>query len=341
MASSAAASAPSAFRLPTDIVPTLYKLRIQASPKQDDFQGRVRVFLRRNASTPVETLLSEIRCNVGPELTVTHARVFVLESEADAESESNELLVSETQVDAVTQILTMKLAQSFPLAQLDKGEKRILVDMVYQGRLNEDMAGLYRSEGIGSSEEGGILLTQFESVSARRCFPCWDEPALKAVFELELLTPPDYTVLSNTEETQRLAAANNPWIAHRFAPTPLMSSYLVAFVIGKLECIERVAPKSNVRVRCWARQDGNHAVKTADFALDVACKCLDLYAEWFDIPFPLPKCDLIAIEAFSSGAMENWACITFRDTSLLLYDESNDTSRRWIATTVSQTHIER
>jgi puromycin-sensitive aminopeptidase len=183
----------------------------------------------------------------------------------------------------------------------------------FSGKITENMEGVYPC----FFEEGGkkqkLIATQFESHHAREAFPCIDEPEAKATFSLTLVTPNKGVSLSNTPEVSSHVGEDNRRVTE-FEKTPKMSTYLLAFAYGNM--LHREAKtKDGVLVRTYATPDN---VQFTDFALDVAVKCLEFYNDYFGIPYPLEKCDLIALPDFASGAMENWGCITFREQCMLV-----------------------
>lgn len=140
-----------------------------------------------------------------------------------------------------------------------------------------------------------------EATDARRCFPCWDEPAIKATFDITLIVPKDRVALSNMPIVAERSVDDN-LREIRFDTTPVMSTYLVAAVIGEYDYVEAKS-KDGVLVRVYTPVGKK---EQGLFALDVATKVLPYYKEYFNIAYPLPKMDLIAIGDFSAGAMENW-----------------------------------
>lgn len=211
-------------------------------------------------------------------------------------------------------------------ADLPAGSSAVL-DLEFTGVLNDKMKGFYRCKyyGLDGSERyAGV--TQFEATDARRCFPCWDEPAIKATFNIQLEVPADRVALSNmpVASEERLVVEQVPYKRLKFDITPIMSTYLVAVVVGEYDYVEgRSADGVLVRVYTpLGKKD------QGDFALEVAVKVLPYYRDYFGIAYPLPKMDLIAISDFSSGAMENWGLITYRETFLLVDAQNTSLIRK-------------
>lgn len=178
------------------------------------------------------------------------------------------------------------------------------VTMDFSGCLNDKMCGLYRSVYINIHGETKIMATtQFEATDARRAFPCADEPALKATFNLTVVIPVYLQCLSNTPMAAiHTTAVNNGIEAIKtvsFQTTPKMSTYLLALVVGEFDGISQT---SNGIVTTVYTVPGK--ANQAHFCLDTAVRCLDLYQELFHVPYPLTKSDLVAIPDFAAGAME-------------------------------------
>ncbi|KAF7072284.1 hypothetical protein CFC21_077433 [Triticum aestivum] len=220
-------------------------------------------------------------------------------------------------------VLVLGFAKELPL-----GEG--LLKMDFNGILNDQMRGFYRSKYQYKGKERNMAVTQFESVDARRCFPCWDEPAFKAKFKLTLEVPSELVALSNMPVGNATFAG--PIKTVRYLESPPMSTYLVAIVVGLFEYVEGMTTKGT-RVRVYTQIGKSNQGK---FALDVGVKSLNLYKDYFDTPFPLPKLDMVAIPDFAAGAMENYGLVTYREVALLFDDKSSSaSSRQSVAITVA------
>lgn len=187
-----------------------------------------------------------------------------------------------------------------------------LVTLSFHGKITDSMHGLYPCYYIHDGKKKELFATQFESHHAREVFPCIDEPAAKATFDLELTTQPNQVVLSNMPHIRQSELSDR--LVTTFDTTPRMSTYLLAFVVGDLHK-KSAKTKSGVEVNVWATiaQQKNQL----DFALQSAVETLEFYENYFETPYPLPKCDHVALPDFSSGAMENWGLITYREIALL------------------------
>ena len=198
------------------------------------------------------------------------------------------------------------------------------LEMNFTGVLNDRLVGFYRSEYQDSEGQTRYLATtQFEATDARRAFPCWDEPAQKAVFDVTLVFDDDYQAVSNTPVVEE--SAPTPGLKSvRFGETPIMSTYLLAFVVGDLVSVEADAADGTT-VGVWTTRGKENQ---AGFALDTSVKLLGYFNDYFNIPYPLPKLDHIAIPDFAAGAMENWGCVTYRETALLVDPENSSAGTR-------------
>ncbi|CAG8673014.1 3737_t:CDS:10, partial [Ambispora leptoticha] len=211
-----------------------------------------------------------------------------------------------------------KLTVTFTFPNEMQAGASAVLKIDFKGNLNDKMCGFYRSsytDATGSKKY--LATTQFEATDARRAFPCWDEPAIKATFDVALIVPTELVALSNMNMASEKPIENNKKEV-KFARTPIMSTYLMAFIVGDLAYIEKYTSgeyndKKPVLVRFYATKGSE---KQGEFALDVATKALDYFARVFKIPYPLPKLDMAAIPDFEAGAMENWGLITFRTVAI-------------------------
>ena len=205
------------------------------------------------------------------------------------------------------------------------------IHIIFSGNITDAMHGLYPCYFTHDGVKKQLFATQFESHHAREVFPCVDEPAAKAEYDLTLVTRTGITVLGNMPVKSE--EENGDSLTTTFEKTPRMSSYLLAFVIGELHK-KSAHTKSGVEVNVWATPAQNE--NTLDFALDIATRSIDFYDEYFGVKYPLPKSDHVALPDFSSGAMENWGLITYRESCLLADPElTPESSRRFIATVIA------
>ena len=233
---------------------------------------------------------------------------------------------------------------------VEPGEAEIAI--TYDGTLNENMEGAYLSTYEHDDETEIIVTTQFESHYAREAFPCIDEPGAKAVFELSLTVPQvkDEIVLSNmpVSKTKKYhqvpdgkhtvfydedgGKAANKYIEYAFEPTPRMSTYLLAWVIGRFHG-KTVTNDHGVKITtyCALNQDAD----SVDFANEIAAKSLEFYDDNFKVPYPLKKLDQVALPDFEAGAMENWGLVTYRESMLLASKSATLGAKKAVAITVA------
>jgi aminopeptidase N/puromycin-sensitive aminopeptidase len=179
----------------------------------------------------------------------------------------------------------------------------------YSGILNNELRGFYLSK----TAKRNYAVTQFESTDARRAFPCFDEPAFKATYDVSLVVDDGDTAISNTAIESDTPGPNSGKHTIKFATTPKMSTYLVAFLVGDFQCTS--GSSDGVALRVCSTPD---KVALTPYGLDVAKYMLHYYNTYFGIPYPLPKLDLIALPDFEAGAMENFGAITARESDLLI-----------------------
>jgi aminopeptidase N len=186
------------------------------------------------------------------------------------------------------------------------------VVMEFRGKITQVMSGIYPCFFEHAGKKKQLLATQFESHHAREVFPCIDEPEAKATFDLTLVASKGETVISNTPiKTQK---AVGKFTTATFETTPRMSTYLLAFVIGEMHFVERKT-KDGIAVRSWSSVAQPKEYLT--YSAEEGVRLLEFFTDYFGIPYPLAKCDQVALPDFDAGAMENWGLITYREIALL------------------------
>lgn len=212
---------------------------------------------------------------------------------------------------------------------LNSGEHTVTI--AFSGTITDQMHGLYPCYFEHDGVKKQLLATQFESHHAREVFPCVDEPAAKATFDLQLTTEIDVEVLSNMPVSAQ--AHSDGRLVTAFDTTPRMSTYLLAFVVGEMQK-KTAHTVDGVEVNVWATYA--QPAESLDFALDIAVRAIEFYDEYFGTKYPLPKSDHVALPDFSSGAMENWGLITYREMALLADPKlTSIDSRHYIATVIT------
>ncbi|KAI1317204.1 Aminopeptidase 2 mitochondrial [Mortierella claussenii] len=376
--------------LPTNVRPTHYDLTLTPDLTHFTFLGHVLINLDVNKPTTAITLNSN-------QLDITSARLTNLALKTESSQEATDITL-----DSSNETATFTFAE-----ELQPGSTAVL-HIHFKGILNDSMNGFYRSSFKDEEAKTHyIATTQFEATDARKAFPCWDEPAIKATFDITLHVPSDLVALSNMNvisekevghsgktkgdstkgpdapttqkgdvpstqkgdvpstqkgdvpstqkgdvpstqkgdvpSTQKGdvpsaqkgdAVVGRPLKEVKFATTPVMSTYLVAFIVGKFEYIETVTKNLPTPITCRVYVLPGKT-EEAEFALSVTPLALEYFTELFGVAYPLPKMDLITIPDFESGAMENWGLVTYRSIRLLFNEKTSDLSyKRHIAYTI-------
>lgn len=289
------------YRLPRHTTPERYELTLEPDLDAGTFVGTVSISITTHDATD-ELVLNAI------ELEIDGCRLDDEPAEIELDESTERMFVKPSDGVAV-------------------GAHTLMVN--FRGILNDKLRGFYRStyrddEGI----ERVIATTQMQSTDCRRAFPCWDEPDFKAVFAVTLRVEPEMLAVSNGSIVSEEESDGKRVV--RFADTMVMSSYLVAFVVGPLEATD------------WHDADGIpvrivHVPGKGDltgFGLDVATFCLAWFQDYYGIPYPSDKVDLLALPDFAAGAMENLGCITFRENLLLVHPTNGTQSERQLVADV-------
>ncbi|MFZ6005087.1 MAG: M1 family metallopeptidase [Actinomycetota bacterium] len=276
-------------RLPRSVLPRRYDLTLTPDLEAATFAGSVDIDV--DVLEDVDTVVLN-----AIELEIDDAWVVV----------DGRRLEVEVSLDEAVERATLALPETLPPGPA-------VVSLRFRGHLNDKLRGFYRSRFTDDQgDERVIATTQFEATDARRAFPCWDEPDCKAVFAVTLVIEADLQAVSNSaiisDELQ-----DDGRRRVRFADTMVLSTYLVAFIVGPLEATDP-ADVDGTPVRLLCPPGKRHLTP---FGLEVAEYSLRYLADYFDLPYPGDSLDLIAIPDFAFGAMENLGCVTFRETLLL------------------------
>ncbi|KAL2013371.1 hypothetical protein VTN00DRAFT_896 [Thermoascus crustaceus] len=289
--------------LPTNVKPLHYDLTLEPNFEKFTYEGTVIIDLDVVEDTNSISLNSN-QIDIHSTTILVGGSVVASNPEISYNKESH--------------ITTVKFADTIPA-----GSKAQLKH-TFTGYLNDNMAGFYRSSYKDKNGETKyIASTQMEPTDARRAFPCFDEPALKAHFTVTLIADKHLTCLSNMDVASEIEVSGGKK-AVKFNKSPLMSTYLVAFIVGELNYIE--TKKFRVPIRVYATPDQD--IEHGRFSLELAAKTLAFYEKAFDSEFPLPKMDMVAVPDFSAGAMENWGLITYRIVDLLLDEKTSGASMK-------------
>ncbi|XP_006867240.1 PREDICTED: aminopeptidase N [Chrysochloris asiatica] len=204
----------------------------------------------------------------------------------------------------------------------------------FVGELADDLAGFYRSEYMEGGVKKVVATTQMQAADARKSFPCFDEPAMKATFNITIIHPKNLTALSNMLPRSPSYPLNGEpdWNVTEFDTTPKMSTYLLAYIVSEFTAVEKNT-SSGIKIGIWARPkattDGH-----SDYALNVTGPILEFFAQHYNTSYPLPKSDQIGLPDFNAGAMENWGLVTYRENSLLFDPLSSSSSNKERVVTV-------
>ncbi len=287
-----------------DVNPINYKLIFEPDLKKFTFDGTESITADCKKSTGIITM----HC---AELKIVSCQV----------KSKGKIIKSFLKINEKNEELGIKLSE--------KVKGKVTINLEFQGILNDRLLGFYRSQYIQNGKTTYLATTQFEAADARRAFPCWDEPAAKATFEISIIADNKFTAISNMPVKTKKKIKNKT--VYNFSKTPIVSTYLIYLGVGEFEYLTSKVGKIQIRV---VTTKGNKS--KGKFSLDLGKKLLTSYEKYFGIKYPLPKLDLIAVPDFAAGAMENWGAITFRET-ILLYDPKTSSTRtkQFIAEVIS------
>ena len=284
------------YRLPRSVVPHRYTLALQPDLVAATFVGHV--IIDANVNEEVATIVLN-----AIELDITDVKVGGEEATFELHPDTERLVINSAPEPGTTTI-----------------------EITFTGTLNDKLHGWYRSTYIDADGNKQVIATsQMQATDCRRAFPCFDEPDFKAVFDVTLIIEPHLMAISNGPEIERTTFEDGTGndtgkVAVRFGETMPMSTYLVAFVVGLLEATEPVlVPRAGtvddfIPLRIIHVPGKGHLTA---FGLDIGAHSLSWYQNYYGIPYPTDKCDMLALPDFAAGAMENLGAITYRESLLL------------------------
>uniref|UniRef100_A0A7N8XZC6 Aminopeptidase n=1 Tax=Mastacembelus armatus TaxID=205130 RepID=A0A7N8XZC6_9TELE len=310
------------FRLPDSLAPVSYNVTLW--PRLEPIADNLYVF--SGHSTVV------IRCVRETDLILIHSNKLNLTTFEGHHAKLNGLngatapTLTKTWLEIPTQYLVIQLS-----SPLWAGNMYELFTQ-FTGELSDDLGGFYRSEYMEDGVKKVIATTQMQPTDARKAFPCFDEPAMKAVFHMTIIHAHGTVALSNAMNYNpvNITMAGQDLIQTSFQPTKIMSTYLLAFVVCDFTYIG-----TQPGVRIWARRKAIEEGQ-GNYALEKTGPILKFFENYYNSSYPLKKSDQIAIPDFSAGAMENWGLITYRETALLYNPAmSSNGDKEWVVTVIS------
>ncbi|CAH2274216.1 aminopeptidase N, partial [Pelobates cultripes] len=298
------------YRLPKTLQPYHYNVRLRPVLKENAeglyvFHGKSEAFFT---------------CNEATNLVIIHSKKLNFTENPKAtlrDSAGNSLKVSKVEEVPVTQYLVLHAEHPMEVG------KKYSISTGFVGELADDLAGFYRSEyeedGVPKQDTRIIATTQMQAPDARKAFPCFDEPAMKATFNITIVHKSDYVALSNMNPISHtnITEEGEPWTETVFDTTLKMSTYLVAFIVSQFKSIGDPGNSTTTGVHIWGRKKAIEDEKQGDYALEKTKPILEFFEKYYNTPYPLPKSDQVALPDFSAGAMENWGLVTYRETALL------------------------
>ncbi|KAE8297384.1 Aminopeptidase N [Larimichthys crocea] len=314
------------YRLPNSLVPVFYNVTLW--PRLEPNADGMFIFTGHSAVV--------FRCVKETDLIIIHSNKLNLttfdghHAKLSGLGEAVVPIIQKSWFVEKTEYLVIQLQ-----SRLTVGESYVLYTN-FLGELADDLEGFYRSEYMEDGVKKVIATSQMQATYARKTFPCFDEPAMKAVFNVTIIHTRDTVALSNGREIDTINTVIDgvPLSVTTFEPTERMSTYLLAFIVSNFVNIQSTQHK-NLLIRIWARKKAIDD-KQGDYALNVTGPILQFYERYYNATYPLSKSDQIALPDFNAGAMENWGLITYRETALL-YDPfiSSTGNKERVATVIS------
>ncbi|WP_260735007.1 M1 family metallopeptidase [Tunturiibacter lichenicola] len=302
------ATAAQAQRLPGGVHPEHYALTLTPDLNAATFRGEETIDVVLDAPSKSITLnaaeirFGEVKAYALPIATYAYGKLGSVPRPLTPVETDQHPQTAITTLDGEKEQATFSFANELPAG-------RVTLAIRYTGVLNDKLRGFYLSK----TKTRSYAVTQFEPTDARRAYPSFDEPALKATYDITMIVDSGDTAISNSTMISDKAGPIAGKHTLRFATTPKMSTYLVAFLVGDFKCTE--GKSDGVPIRACATPD---KVGLTKFAVESAKYVLHYYDTYFGIKYPMPKLDMVALPDFEAGAMENFGCITYRETDLLV-----------------------
>ncbi len=290
------------YRLGREVKPVLYDLEIEPDLSKFTFSGHETI------SIQISKVVDRITLHA---VDIKIQKAFLVDAGTGRYAHAPKKISYDAKYETVSLIFADKIKPGHYSLQIE-----------FTGELNDKMHGFYRTSYMVDGEKRWGAATQFEATDARRCFPCFDEPDLKARFKAALRVSKHLTALSNMPVEKEFYDPNIKKKIISYEATPVMSTYLLCFVVAELEFVE-AKDRDGVLHRVYTTPGKK---EQGLFSLDVALHTLPYFADWFGIPYALPKMDMVALPDFASGAMENWGLVTYRETALLV-DPKNSSAQ--------------
>ncbi|XP_013180265.1 PREDICTED: glutamyl aminopeptidase-like isoform X2 [Papilio xuthus] len=292
-------------RLPRNVKPLNYKLYLAPNINNKTFEGNVSILLQVQEST--KTILMHAK-----DLIIHNVKLL---------NDANAIIEDFVEHTYHNEMLQINLENEVK-------QKKIVLSITFTGTLDKKIVGFYAS----SLKTGGSMVaSKFQPTYARQAFPCFDEPDFKATYDITLVKPVSYVALSNMNEISKTQCEDENTEAVTFATSVPMSTYLACFVVCDFDYketeIDADGIGNNFKLRSFAQKNQMHKI---DFAQDIGTRATQFYIKYYEVPFPLPKLDMIAIPDYVSGATEHWGLITYRETSFLV-DQSTASSKNKIS----------
>ena len=296
------------YRLNPQIIPNQYYLTLQVNTTSNVFNGSVQIEV--TAATDVEYFI----VHSADILDVTSGRVYSV-------NQKQELEVKQMFHYSPLQFLVLRLSE-----RSSSGTYRLTFEF-NSNLLLGGLSGLYKSTYELNGETRGLAATQFQATSARKAFPCFDEPSFRSHFDITLIhdNHNNLTITNMPISNQIVDSPAIGWTTTSYAKSPLMVSYLVAIMVSDFACRNDTSGEHKYDIRVCASVAKEYKLQ---YALDMTPKIFTAFEEFLDYPYQLPKSDLVAIPDFAAGAMENWGLVKFRETALLWTPEEDLSSNK-------------